>query len=115
MKAWKKTEDEGLRAQIEVACVGKTHIAIQFVEKLIRKLKNKKTIIVVLEPRIELIRQTMQKWSQHLPEDIKETMKVCTVCTIGWGSKPDESEDDEGNEEEMKALMEDKGIDKSLK
>jgi superfamily II DNA or RNA helicase len=102
MKAWRKPEDEGLRAQIEVACgVGKTHIAIQFIEKLIRKQKNEKTIIVVFEPTIELIRQTMRTLFQHLPGDIKATMKVCTVCSIGM--------------EEDQAWKEDTSIDASWK
>ena len=126
MKAWRKPKDKGLRAQIEVACgVGKTHIAIQFVDSMIRKRREgkEKIIVVVLEPRIELIRQTMKKWSQHLPDDIKNTMQVCTVCTIGFGNKKqrktktvtDEAEDEEGTEEDGEALMNDTSIEESWK
>eukprot|EP00944_MAST-04C_sp_MAST-4C-sp1_P004053 g4053.t1 len=80
--------DKKPRALLEVACgAGKTHIAINTAEELIRtKDKFDEFNIIVFEPTLELIRQTVRKWNafflRNEREEGKFDVQVVTVCSL---------------------------------
>jgi superfamily II DNA or RNA helicase len=81
--------DNKPRALMEVACgAGKTHIAIDTTEELIRTAWNDEdeVNIIVFEPTLELIRQTVRKWNAFFLRNEREEgthdVQVVTVCSL---------------------------------